>query len=167
MYVVGQYPRFLRAHWKFLKTVVNKLFEFMHGKLFCIILRWIAVTHFLYQSCLALLSMCTVVILNFSTSLKPLYLPNLRLIILRISYLKFCVFVLPINQHHGNVMVWGRLVVLMRWLHCLVMAKLLLEFVHVDCFGTSNWSCIDIYFRDAWWCAGYGLWYIHQNSTKM
>lgn len=31
MYVVGQYPRFLKAHWKFLKTVVNKLFEFMHG----------------------------------------------------------------------------------------------------------------------------------------
>jgi len=30
MYVVGQYPRFLREHWKFLKTVVNKLFEFMH-----------------------------------------------------------------------------------------------------------------------------------------
>ncbi|KAG1667326.1 Exportin-1 [Nymphon striatum] len=30
MYVVGQYPRFLRAHWKFLKTVVSKLFEFMH-----------------------------------------------------------------------------------------------------------------------------------------
>eukprot|EP00188_Purpureofilum_apyrenoidigerum_P000812 Plantae.Rhodophyta-Purpureofilum_apyrenoidigerum.ctg14017.p1 GENE.Plantae.Rhodophyta-Purpureofilum_apyrenoidigerum.ctg14017~~Plantae.Rhodophyta-Purpureofilum_apyrenoidigerum.ctg14017.p1 ORF type:complete len:1087 (-),score=225.16 Plantae.Rhodophyta-Purpureofilum_apyrenoidigerum.ctg14017:29-3289(-) len=30
MYVVGQYPRFLRTHWKFLKTVVNKLFEFMH-----------------------------------------------------------------------------------------------------------------------------------------
>mmetsp|Transcript_8910 Transcript_8910/g.15655 ORF Transcript_8910/g.15655 Transcript_8910/m.15655 type:complete len:579 (+) Transcript_8910:602-2338(+) len=30
MYVVGQYPRFLRAHWKFLKTVVRKLFEFMH-----------------------------------------------------------------------------------------------------------------------------------------
>ncbi|EGD72699.1 nuclear export factor CRM1 [Salpingoeca rosetta] len=30
MYVVGQYPRFLRMHWKFLKTVVNKLFEFMH-----------------------------------------------------------------------------------------------------------------------------------------
>ena len=28
--VVGQYPRFLRLHWKFLKTVVNKLFEFMH-----------------------------------------------------------------------------------------------------------------------------------------
>lgn len=25
-----------RAHWKFLKTVVNKLFEFMHGKL-CIL----------------------------------------------------------------------------------------------------------------------------------
>jgi len=32
MYVVGQYPRFLRQHWKFLKTVVNKLFEFMHEK---------------------------------------------------------------------------------------------------------------------------------------
>lgn len=30
MYVVGQYPRFLRNHWKFLKTVVNKQFEFMH-----------------------------------------------------------------------------------------------------------------------------------------
>lgn len=30
MYVVGQYPRFLIAHWKFLKTVVYKLFEFMH-----------------------------------------------------------------------------------------------------------------------------------------
>ena len=30
MYIVGQYPRFLKAHWKFLKTVVNKLFEFMH-----------------------------------------------------------------------------------------------------------------------------------------
>eukprot|EP01006_Ploeotia_vitrea_P040702 TRINITY_DN66447_c9_g7_i2.p1 TRINITY_DN66447_c9_g7~~TRINITY_DN66447_c9_g7_i2.p1 ORF type:complete len:1150 (+),score=740.55 TRINITY_DN66447_c9_g7_i2:403-3450(+) len=32
MYVVGQYPRFLRKHWRFLKTVVNKLFEFMHEK---------------------------------------------------------------------------------------------------------------------------------------
>jgi len=32
MYVVGQYPRFLRQHWKFLRTVVNKLFEFMHEK---------------------------------------------------------------------------------------------------------------------------------------
>lgn len=30
MYVVGQYPSFLKQHWKFLKTVVNKLFEFMH-----------------------------------------------------------------------------------------------------------------------------------------
>jgi exportin-1 len=30
MYIVGQYPRFLKAHWKFFKTVVNKLFEFMH-----------------------------------------------------------------------------------------------------------------------------------------
>lgn len=57
MYVVGQYPRFLRAHWKFLKTVVNKLFEFMHGKylllfvesdkeLFCIcIIHFISETH--------------------------------------------------------------------------------------------------------------------------
>ena len=26
MYIVGQYPRFLKAHWKFLKTVANKLF---------------------------------------------------------------------------------------------------------------------------------------------
>jgi exportin-1 len=32
MYIVGRYPRFLRAHWKFLKTVVNKLFEFMHER---------------------------------------------------------------------------------------------------------------------------------------
>ena len=32
MYIVGQYPRFLKAHWKFLKTVVNKLFEFMHER---------------------------------------------------------------------------------------------------------------------------------------
>jgi exportin-1 len=30
MYIVGQYPRFLKAHWRFLKTVVNKLIEFMH-----------------------------------------------------------------------------------------------------------------------------------------
>lgn len=30
MYVVGQYPAFLNCHWKFLKTVVKKLFEFMH-----------------------------------------------------------------------------------------------------------------------------------------
>ena len=29
MYIVGQYPRFLLAHWKFLKVVVHKLFEFM------------------------------------------------------------------------------------------------------------------------------------------
>ncbi|KAJ9450543.1 Exportin-1 [Diplonema papillatum] len=29
MYVVGQYPRFLKANWDFLKTVVNKLFDFM------------------------------------------------------------------------------------------------------------------------------------------
>eukprot|EP01128_Nolandella_sp_AFSM9_P008513 TRINITY_DN5220_c0_g1_i1.p1 TRINITY_DN5220_c0_g1~~TRINITY_DN5220_c0_g1_i1.p1 ORF type:complete len:1077 (+),score=219.69 TRINITY_DN5220_c0_g1_i1:18-3248(+) len=30
MYVVGQYPRFLKAHWRFLVTVLLKLFEFMH-----------------------------------------------------------------------------------------------------------------------------------------
>jgi len=30
MYVVGQYPRFLKSNWKFLRTVVKKLFEFMH-----------------------------------------------------------------------------------------------------------------------------------------
>ena len=30
MYIVGQYPRFLKAHWKSLKTVVNKLFKFMN-----------------------------------------------------------------------------------------------------------------------------------------
>lgn len=30
MYIVGQYPRFLQAYWKFLCTVINKLFEFMH-----------------------------------------------------------------------------------------------------------------------------------------
>ena len=30
MYVCGQYPQFLRKHYKFLKTVINKLFEFMH-----------------------------------------------------------------------------------------------------------------------------------------
>jgi exportin-1 len=29
MYVVGQYPRFLKAYWTFLKTVVLKLFEWM------------------------------------------------------------------------------------------------------------------------------------------
>jgi len=29
MYVVGQYPRFLRNHYKFLKTVIRKLFEFL------------------------------------------------------------------------------------------------------------------------------------------
>lgn len=30
MYVVGQYPRFLKSHWSFLTTVISKLFEFMH-----------------------------------------------------------------------------------------------------------------------------------------
>eukprot|EP01061_Rhynchopus_euleeides_P002436 TRINITY_DN11873_c1_g4_i1.p1 TRINITY_DN11873_c1_g4~~TRINITY_DN11873_c1_g4_i1.p1 ORF type:complete len:1076 (+),score=411.04 TRINITY_DN11873_c1_g4_i1:196-3423(+) len=29
MYVIGQYPRFLNSHWRFLKIVVWKLFEFM------------------------------------------------------------------------------------------------------------------------------------------
>ena len=29
MYVVGQYPTFLRNNWTFLRTVVKKLFEFM------------------------------------------------------------------------------------------------------------------------------------------
>ena len=29
MYVVGAYPKFLKANWNFLKTVVKKLFEFM------------------------------------------------------------------------------------------------------------------------------------------
>eukprot|EP01060_Flectonema_neradi_P008590 TRINITY_DN16125_c0_g1_i1.p1 TRINITY_DN16125_c0_g1~~TRINITY_DN16125_c0_g1_i1.p1 ORF type:complete len:828 (+),score=123.29 TRINITY_DN16125_c0_g1_i1:42-2486(+) len=34
MYIVGQYPRFLKVetHWNFLKVVVEKLFEFMHEK---------------------------------------------------------------------------------------------------------------------------------------
>ena len=30
MYIVGQYPRFLKAHWKFSKAVVDKLAELMH-----------------------------------------------------------------------------------------------------------------------------------------
>jgi exportin-1 len=30
MYVCGSYPRFLKGHWRFLKTVINKLFDFMH-----------------------------------------------------------------------------------------------------------------------------------------
>eukprot|EP00998_Keelungia_sp_KM082_P007086 NODE_32_length_3355_cov_67.228005_g30_i0.p1 GENE.NODE_32_length_3355_cov_67.228005_g30_i0~~NODE_32_length_3355_cov_67.228005_g30_i0.p1 ORF type:complete len:1028 (+),score=239.46 NODE_32_length_3355_cov_67.228005_g30_i0:62-3085(+) len=30
MYVVGQYPQFMRQHWRFLQTVIRKLFEFMH-----------------------------------------------------------------------------------------------------------------------------------------
>ena len=30
MYIMGQYSPFLKAHWKFLKTVVNELFEFMY-----------------------------------------------------------------------------------------------------------------------------------------
>lgn len=91
MYIVGQYPRFLRyhnnrfpacisymyeeklliqwswtllclhvfpmslhffhrAHWKFLKTVVNKLFEFMHGKLSCVLCFRSSVTLFFFKS---------------------------------------------------------------------------------------------------------------------
>ena len=30
MYVIQQFPRFLKAHFKFLRTVINKNFEFMH-----------------------------------------------------------------------------------------------------------------------------------------
>jgi exportin-1 len=30
MYVVGQFPSFLCAHWAFLRTVIKKLNEFMH-----------------------------------------------------------------------------------------------------------------------------------------
>ena len=30
MYVVGQFPSFLINHWAFLKTIMNKLHEFMH-----------------------------------------------------------------------------------------------------------------------------------------
>lgn len=30
MHVFSQYPRFLKATWKLLRTVVNKLFEYMH-----------------------------------------------------------------------------------------------------------------------------------------
>jgi exportin-1 len=32
MYVVGQFPNFLCIHWAFLKTVINKLKEFMREK---------------------------------------------------------------------------------------------------------------------------------------
>jgi exportin-1 len=34
MFIVSQYPRFLRAHWKFLRTVSSKLIEFMR-ETFC------------------------------------------------------------------------------------------------------------------------------------
>ncbi|CAO3690063.1 unnamed protein product [Rhizopus stolonifer] len=30
MYCMGQYPRFLKDHWRFLKVMITKLFEFMH-----------------------------------------------------------------------------------------------------------------------------------------
>lgn len=54
MYIVGQYPRFLKAHWKFLKTVVNKLFEFMHetheGSPLSL-LSTFEVAHILHQAC--------------------------------------------------------------------------------------------------------------------
>jgi exportin-1 len=29
MYIVGQYPDFLKSNWVFEKTILNKLFEFM------------------------------------------------------------------------------------------------------------------------------------------
>ena len=32
MYITGQFPNFLVSHWPFLKTVINKLNEFMHEK---------------------------------------------------------------------------------------------------------------------------------------
>jgi exportin-1 len=32
MYVTSQFPNFLKTHWPFLKTVINKLSEFMHEK---------------------------------------------------------------------------------------------------------------------------------------
>ena len=56
MYIVGQYPRFLRAHWKFLKTVVNKLFEFMHEQhpgvqVSCLLVR-LSVFALVWVSCL-------------------------------------------------------------------------------------------------------------------
>jgi len=49
MYTVGQYPRFLKAHWKFLKTVVNKLFEFMH-ELHEGMIKWNGVTPIVFVS---------------------------------------------------------------------------------------------------------------------
>ena len=56
MYVVGQYPRFLRAHWKFLKTVVNKLFEFMHE------LHPGVQVRFLFVRCCAAVIICTMLL---------------------------------------------------------------------------------------------------------
>lgn len=32
MYIVGQFPKFLNNHWAFLRTVINKLKEFMNEK---------------------------------------------------------------------------------------------------------------------------------------
>lgn len=32
MYIVGSFPNFLKGHWAFLKTVINKLKEFMREK---------------------------------------------------------------------------------------------------------------------------------------
>lgn len=36
MYVVGQYPRFLRAHWRFLKTVINSERKADHSNSVCV-----------------------------------------------------------------------------------------------------------------------------------
>lgn len=30
MYIMAQYPQFLKAHWKLIKIIVNKSFESMH-----------------------------------------------------------------------------------------------------------------------------------------
>eukprot|EP00461_Guttulinopsis_vulgaris_P008412 UN08464 len=32
MYIVGQYPRFMKQNYTFLTTVIGKLFHFMHEK---------------------------------------------------------------------------------------------------------------------------------------
>lgn len=69
MYIVGQYPRFLRAHWKFLKTVVNKLFEFMHGKLFILALKPFLVILF-FTNASAVMKYYLVIIRDFMISLS-------------------------------------------------------------------------------------------------
>lgn len=88
MYIVGQYPRFLRAHWKFLKTVVNKLFEFMHGNY---------------------LSLAVLTFLKKKIYAQYMYFP-------------------PDMHKTVTGLIW---------------------------------------FRNPRWCPGYGLWYLHKNSTKV